>query len=932
MKKSLLLIILSFSFGQIVAQHNSLWQSKEAASISRLKKVRPNNVCEGELYFSLDLNAFKQTLANAQDKFSNTPGVTIQIPNTNGELEAYQVWENSNFEPALQARFPEIRAYVGKGITDKYATLNLSISPKGIQTMVFRANEGTEFIEAYDKEATAYVLFNSSKRISGRLPFNCSTSDVALANDVSDKLGNTTLAENGRYKTFRLALSCTAEYSNYFGANNDTQVSLVLAGMNATMTRVNAVMEKDLAVHLNLIATTDQVIFYDAASDPYAAVTYPGGIAQAPTTWNTELMNTLHSTLGDTVFDIGHLFGADGGGGNAGCIGCVCSNTLATGVSANSNTANYKGSGYTSPSDAIPQGDSFDIDYVVHEMGHQLGANHTFTYNYEGTTVQVEPGSGNSIMAYAGVATTTAGVPAFNVQQHSDDLFCYRSILQIQNNLNLSSANCAVTTLLAGTNATPTAAGPGNFTIPVGTAFKLTGTATDADAGDALTYSWEQNNVGTTTTTQANSRVLATKTAGPNFKIFPATSSPTRYFPEWSRILNGNLLVTTASDATWETLSSVARTLNFTFTVRDNHAGMGQTKTAASAITVVDGGGAFAITNPTTENITWDPGATATITWNVAGTTANGINTSAVNILFSTDGGATFPIVLAAATANDGSETITIPNTTSPSCRIMIEAVGNVYFALSKNIALGYSIVTNCNTYAYSTATPIIDQAPGSYTTRTINVGESGIISDVNVINRVTHTYLSDVQTDISSPQTPTNFVKLLNRSCGNTSGTINLKFSDGAGGINCTAGGTTLQTVAPSGNLSAFNGQNAQGNWTFRVYDNYSGDTGSVSNWGLEICTQTITRLSVAENQLANLAIYPNPNKGNFNIQFTNNTSNDIKVNVYDMTGRMIFENKYSNEATFNENIQLNNAQAGVYLVSITDGSNKLTKRIIVE
>jgi hypothetical protein len=263
MKKILLLIILSFSFGQMMAQNNSLWQQRDASRISEIKRNRTDNVCEGELYFSLNLNAFKQSLANANDKFSNLPGVVVSIPNLKGELETFLVWENSNFEPELQARFPEIRSYVGRGVTDKYATLNLSISPQGIQTMVFRADTGTEFIEGFDKESHVYVLFNSSKRISGRLPFNCSTTDVNLTSDVSDKFTNTTLADNGKYKTFRLALSCTAEYANYFGASSSANVSLVLAAMNNTMTRVNGVMEKDLAVHLNLIATTDQVIYYD---------------------------------------------------------------------------------------------------------------------------------------------------------------------------------------------------------------------------------------------------------------------------------------------------------------------------------------------------------------------------------------------------------------------------------------------------------------------------------------------------------------------------------------------------------------------------------------------------------------------------------------------------------------------------------------------
>ena len=910
MKNFLLLIVLSFSFGQIIAQNSSLWEARDASRISELKRNRTNSVCEGELYFGLNLNGFKQSLINANDKFSNLPGVLVSIPNLKGEVETYLVWENSNFEPGLQARFPEIRSYAGRGVTDKFATLNLSISPQGIQTVIFRANTGTEFIEAYDKEATTYVLFNSSKRVSGRLPFNCSTNDVALANEVSDKFANTTLSDNAKYKTFRLAISCTAEYANYFGASSAADVALVLAAMNATMARVNGVMEKDLSVHLNLIATTDQVIYYDAATDPYSAAAT--GSAGA---WNAELQNTLTSVLGDAVYDIGHLFGASGGGGNAGCIGCVC-------------VSGSKGSGFTSPSDNIPQGDNFDIDYVVHEMGHQLGGNHTFTYNNEGSGVQVEPGSGSTIMAYAGVATTTAGASAYNVQAHSDALFCYKSIIQIQSNLAASGASCAVTTVLTGINATPTANGGGSFTIPISTAFKLTGIGTDADTGDALTYCWEQNNVGTSATTQANSRVLGTKTIGPNFKFFPASSSPTRYFPEWSKVLAGNLVVTTASDATWESCSSVARTLNFTFTVRDNHPGMGQTKSAATVITVVSTAGPFTVTSQNTSNINWTQGGTENITWDVANTTSLA-GSATVNIKLSTDGGLNFNTVLAANTPNDGTETITVPNVTGANCRILIEPTANTYFAVnSKAFTVGYI----CNVFSASPNLAIADgigaNQAGATTTSIINVPNAINITNMKINLNVAHAKIGDLVIKIAHPDGTLR--TLWNRTCNSTTYSgINVTFADGSGTIVCASptSGTYNASQAASA-LAGYNNKSSLGNWTLTVTDYNISNTGTLVSWGVDFgCT-----LANEQFEISNFVIYPNPNRGNFNIQFANSTSNEIKVNVYDMRGRVIFENKYSNQATFNENIQLDNAETGIYLVSITDGSQKIVKRIVVE
>ena len=203
----------------------------------------------------------------------------------------------------------------------------------------------------------------------------------------------------------RLAQSCNGEYSNFFGAFNSGQVALVLAAFNATLTRCNGCYEKDLALHLNLIANTTAVIYYDPATDPYTSLG----------SWNSQLQATLTANIGEANYDIGHMFGASGGGGNAGCIGCVCVN-------------GQKGRGITSPADAIPMGDNFDIDYVAHEVGHQLGANHSFSHQNEGTGVNKEVGSGITIMGYAGITSQ-------DVAPHSIDIFHEANIQQIQTNL-----------------------------------------------------------------------------------------------------------------------------------------------------------------------------------------------------------------------------------------------------------------------------------------------------------------------------------------------------------------------------------------------------------------------------------------------------------------------------------------------------------------
>lgn len=605
-------------------------------------------------FYNFDQQMFKDQLANTPARFTNMPGRIISIPNAAGKLEKFEVWEASNFEPELQERYPDIRSYAGVGIDDPNAYLRFSLSPLGISTMTLRAGK-SEFIEAYTTDAQTYIVFDSKKHRT-KEGFECLTNDEenALALSASELVGNesTSKANNGVFKTFKLAQSCTGEYGQYYGGT----VAGAMAGINQTLTRVNGVYEKDLAVQLILIANNDQVVYLDPNTDPYSP---PSGMGS----WPNQLENTLNSVIGFANYDIGHLYGRSGGGGNAGCIGCICNNG--------------KGRGYTSPGTGGPEGDNFDIDYVAHEYGHQLGANHTFSFNIEGTGVNVEPGSGSTIMGYAGITS-------YNVQQHSDDYFTYRNLQQVQN--NLANKPCAVNIPL--TNQAPVVSAGSNYNIPKGTAFVLTGTATDAD-GDPMVYNWEQNNSGTNATTGANSRVGFTKNQGPNFRSNPHLTTPVRYMPRFDYVLQTDVTSTEAFwKQKWEAVTTVTRQFNFTFTARDNHQGGGQTNTAAMVVNVRDAG-PFKITNPIQNQSVNIESGTMLVEWDVAGTDQTPINTANVRILLSVDNGATFTVVNE-STPNDGSEVINLPagTTQSSTCRVMIEAIGNIYYAVSRNFKL----------------------------------------------------------------------------------------------------------------------------------------------------------------------------------------------------------------------------------------------------
>jgi subtilisin-like proprotein convertase family protein len=901
MKKVLLCMALVLAFGYAEAQKRSPWRAASAEKLSSSERIKEEVFSGNQKLMEVDLQAFKQTLSTATE-VGTGKGVEITLPTINGD-EKFKVWETSNFAPELRAQYPDIKSYVGRGVTDKSAYIRFSVSPqKGLSSMVLRADRGSEFIEPYTQDRSVYVVFDSKTRTRNRLPFNCTTEDVAINEELVNSLASeASRADNQVFRTYRLALSCTGEYTAYHGGT----VAGALAAMNATMTRVNGVLDVDMAVKLEIIANNNLVIYTSAATDPYSpAGTGSGGA------WNAELQNALTNVLGNAAYDIGHLFGASGGGGNAGCIGCICVDDTA------STTDKNKGSGFTSPADGIPEGDSFDIDYVIHEMGHQMGANHTFSYGVEGAGVNIEPGSGVTIMGYAGVTGT------YDIQAHSIPIYAYRSILQMQTNLNLASHNCSTNVPLAGVNAAPVVSAGADYTIPKGTAFILTGTGSDAD-GDTLSYVWEQNDNATASVTDDNSVCYGTKTVGPNWRTFMPTSEPVRIMPQLSAVLAGVL------EGTWESVSTVGRTLNFNLTARDNHPNAGQTKKDANIITVSNTIGPFAVTSQNTAGVSWAQGSTQTVTWSVAGTTALP-GSSTVDIKMSTDGGMTWPYLLASATANDGSENIIVPSVTGQVCRLWIQPTGHIYFAVNPT---PFSIGYDCNVVSDNPGTAIPDglgaNSPGAAAVATINVVDAGTINNMKVMFQSDHTWAGDMVVQLIHPDGTTR--NIWNRSCNNPQQSgVNVIFQDGGLALNTTncPNANNGLTFAPAQTLATFNGKPTNGVWQLSVRDYYNQDTGSIVSWGLDFgCT-----LGTPGVDESSFAIFPNPNSGNFSIQYTSPTAGDVAVTVHDIRGRKVFENKYTNTGMFMQNIALNNAETGIYLVTVQDGNKKMVKKIVVE
>jgi hypothetical protein len=641
-----------------------LWQksNKEKFQNEALKN-RASNPRDFKV-FTLNIAALKSALQNAplrgaHDGISN---LIIDFPNAEGVLERFRVSEKPILEGDLAIKFPMIKTYKATGIDDPTATMSFSVTQFGLNTMKLSGKYMSTFIDPYTESGSAYMVYDRASLGQDLQEFECLTDQGVQLKS----LENNTAAErldinDGVLRTFRLAQTCNGEYGQLFaGAGTTAQKKAnIQAQMAITINRVNEIYERDLAITLIFIARNDELIYFNPATDPWN------------NEFNTKTQQTITTTLNnESLYDIGHNFNTSGGG-SAGCLGCVCLDGAAP------YTGNQKGRGYTGRPN--PTGDPFDIDYVAHEMGHQLDGYHTMnTCSRSGNgTTEVEPASGSSIMGYAGICAT-------NVQNNSDAHFNYVNIRDISANIKPGgTSTCAAQTAL--TNQPPVANAGTDFSIPKSTAYVLKGSATDPNGLSSLTYNWSQNDPEQA---PGNGSPQSTWTSGPLYRSILPSVSPDRFMPTFANVLAGNLT------PTWEVTPSVARNMEFSFVVRDNGSGfangIGQTHADLMSVTVED-------VDPFTINTPpgWAPNTTQTLTWNVGATTNASINCQTVNIKLSTDNGVTFTTV-ATATPNDGSEAITVPNLANNSMiRILVEAADNIFYAVTPQF-----LITNAPAYS----------------------------------------------------------------------------------------------------------------------------------------------------------------------------------------------------------------------------------------
>ena len=630
------LLCLNFSLAQ------SIWRQVDVNEVqTKIGKGTKEQFPSSYNLYNFSFSNLKNQLALAPEEnfdLTNSVGASVSFPFEDGHVEDFNMKRVYYMHKDLNALYPEIQSYVGVSRQNPLHKIYISLSADNFYGVI--NGEKIIYLDPYKRGESDYVIVYNRKNFNKATDddFSCAYVDEENAEEIV-QFGTQQLQRNitdGRFRTYDIAIACTSEYSAYHG----NTVANVLAAMNTTMTRVNSVFERDMGLRFQIVPSNNRLIYIngfniDSTPDPDPYDNYSGSQMLSANTGNISGLITA------AAYDIGHVF-STGGGGIAGTGPCGAN----------------KGSGVTGI--VTPEFDPFDIDYVAHEIGHQFSAGHTYYNPCFGSKVSddYEPGSASTILGYAGIC-------APNVQANSDGYFHARSIAQMTTAVN--SHTCETETTY--TNVEPTANAGSDYTIPRSTPFILNGNlSSDPTAGDILTYCWEQYD----TNDGGAQPPLSTNTAGPVFRSFFPTTNPARVFPNMDAIVANQT-------PTWEVLPSVARTLNFRLTVRDNNAQVGQTNSDNVVITV-NTTGPFVVNSPNLGTEVWYAGETKTVTWAVNSTNSLSAN---VNIKLSLDGGYTYPITLVSNTANDGTQNITVPNNITKRARVKIEATTNIFFDIS---------------------------------------------------------------------------------------------------------------------------------------------------------------------------------------------------------------------------------------------------------
>ncbi len=648
--KKILVLLLSVWVSALSAQSffSAIAESAMPASAVSGRKLIPTYY----RVFSLNEAAISATLASAPPEFTDEARqqrCIIALPQPDGGMERFAVWHVAAADEDLYRRYPTWRTFAGVSLDQPGKTVRGSLTVRGFRAMIFSPDMNVAYVEPYADNQTAYYMaydrraYPAAEAAAMRAGLQAPLSAIATRPDekasASVPLPGREIAAKVQLRQYRLAISATGEFSQDHGGT----VEKVTAALLEYANQLSAIFERDVNLRFQFVSASSELVYLDGATDPF-----PGPDPGANAGPNTLITNTK---IGTDKYDIGHVLMRGGGGVSLG-LGIVCA-------------TNSKGGGCTAGRGAY--GDPF-VGIFCQEVGHQLAGNHTwsrcggFAGDQRNGRTAYEPGSGSTIMSYVG------GCGQDNLQFNTDLYFHGGSIEEMRQWVDFART-CG--TVVNTDNNAPEVKLPykDNFSIPIGTPFELKGEATDPD-GDALTYCWEGMDYGP--------EALLGEQVGnsASFRTFPPVMVSNRYFPKLENVLNN-----TTTKA--ELLPAANRDMTLRLTVRDNKLNGGGVAMKQVAFRATAKAGPFLVKSPNSAQDVWRIGTYTDVTWDPANTQFAPVNCRKVNLRLSTDGGKTWPHLLAEGIDNDGRHNIIVPDLATGSARLRIDAADNVFYDVS---------------------------------------------------------------------------------------------------------------------------------------------------------------------------------------------------------------------------------------------------------
>lgn len=618
--------------------------------------------------FSLDQTAMKSFLSSVGEDPDQAQ--QIFIPTPDHKFMSFHIWRTPLMEKPLADKYPDIQTFTAVSDDNPAITAKVEYTMFGFSSMVY--NGSNSFImEAYNKDIDGYYVSYYKKDFYPSIEHQpCTISEAAHAGDNgalingNEASGNTAQKVNGNTRRkYRLALSCTGEYAVNIGGANPS-VAQIITYMSISVSRINGYYEREFSVSFDLIGSNDAIVFVNPTTDPYSCNNNLNCLIG-------EVGTVIPNVIGDANYDIGHIVCTAGGG--LAQLNAVCGAGKSRGCSSS--------------------GNANDVSVMLHEMGHQFSATHTFSANSGGCNgnrsdeTAYEPGGGITTMSYSGVCAEN------NIGGPNDDYFHVNSLMQVGNFLTTQGATCGTTE--PGTNPVviPTIK-TDTFYIPRNTPFELTAPAnlvkTTNPAQTVLLYNWEQfDALDAVAIPDPVEAQAAQFPKGPLFRSYDPTEDRVRFYPEYTNINAG----TYGDGATGagQRISKVARDINFKLSVRSIYQGWGTFNFTDYNIylktdpSVHD----FRVTEPSVDE-TWNIGQPKTIKWDYprdAPVDQDSVKCGQVNIYLSYDDGKTFPKLLVANAPNTGSYTVALPSWAqySEEGRIKVQGSGNAFFDVSKS-------------------------------------------------------------------------------------------------------------------------------------------------------------------------------------------------------------------------------------------------------